>query len=148
MQARSLDTEAQFLKGVGPRFAPALAKLGLNTVGDVLYHLPRRYKDRRHLPPIRQIQAGQWATVKGRLVNLETRPTRGGKVLLKASINDGTGTLILTWFNQPWIKRQLQEHKGEIVAYGLAKEANYLCEMNGPEYELLGEEAEPDDFAQ
>src|SRR5256885_1064666 len=105
VQMRSLDTEAQFLKGVGPRFAPGFAKLGLRTVGDVLYHLPRRYEDRTHLPTIDKLRPGDFATVKGDLMKLETRPTRGGMVILKAIIGDKTGVVTLTWFNQPWIAR-------------------------------------------
>jgi ATP-dependent DNA helicase RecG len=53
----------------------------------------------------------------------------------------------LTWFNQPWIARKLQTYRGEIVAYGLVKEANLLLEIASPEYELLDEDADHEDFA-
>ncbi|HTQ11763.1 MAG TPA: hypothetical protein VMI31_17005 [Fimbriimonadaceae bacterium] len=144
---RSLDTEAQFLKGVGPRFASGFAKLGLRTVRDVLYHFPRRYEDRRHLPPISKIRPGEFATVKGDLMNVESRPTRGGMVILKATIGDGTGVVGLTWFNQPWIGRQLKGYNGPIIAYGLVKEASFGCEINGPEWEMIDEDTDPADFA-
>src|SRR5579862_2228383 len=144
---RSLDTEAQYLKGVGPRFAPGLAKLGLRTASDVLYHLPRRYEDRTHLPPISGVRPGDFATVKGDLMKVESRPTRGGMVILKAIIGDGTGVIALTWFNQPWIGRQLKNYKGPIIAYGLVKEASFGCEISGPEWEMIDEETDPSDFA-
>ena len=64
--AGGLDSEVQFLKGVGPRNATALAKIGLTTVRDILYHVPRRYEDRRNIPPIGSLRIGQFATVKGR----------------------------------------------------------------------------------
>ncbi|HWA83656.1 MAG TPA: hypothetical protein VG820_09495, partial [Fimbriimonadaceae bacterium] len=147
MQNRSLETEAQYLKGVGPRFAPGLAKLGLRTVGDVLYHLPRRYEDRRHLPPISQVKPGDFATVKGDLLKIETRPTRGGMVILKATIGDKTGVISLTWFNQPWIVKRLKGYRGPIIAYGLVKEASFGCEINAPEWEMIDDEDDTADFA-
>lgn len=147
MAERSLSTEVQFLKGVGPRNAVALAKAGLRTVGDVLYHLPRRYEDRRHLPPIGRLQPGQWATVRGRLAHVEARPTNRGMVILKAIIRDGTGQVALTWFNQPWIGRILEKHEGDILAYGQVKETQYGYEIAGPEWELITEDDDPEDFA-
>jgi len=147
MPERSLETEAQFLKGVGPRNAPGLAKLGLRTVGDVLYHLPRRYEDRRHIPPISSLKPGQFATIKGTVDEIETRPTRGGMVILRAAVSDHSGTVSLIWFNQPWVRRQLEKYKGEIIAYGMVKEGHWANEINGPEFEILGEDDDPEDFA-
>ncbi|MCC7102914.1 MAG: hypothetical protein IT206_07535, partial [Fimbriimonadaceae bacterium] len=51
--APSLSTEIQYVKGVGPKLAPLFSKLGIETARDLLFHFPRRYEDRRHLPPIR-----------------------------------------------------------------------------------------------
>ncbi len=143
---RSLETDVQFLKGVGPRLAVGLRKLGLNTVGDVLYHLPRRYEDRRHLPEIAKLRPGQFATVKGELMRIDTRPTRGGMVILKATIGDGTGMIHLTWFNQPWIGKQLRDYKGPIIAYGQVKEGSHAYEITSPEWEMIDEETDPSDF--
>lgn len=147
MSERSLLTEAQFLKGVGPRLAPGLAKLGLRTVGDVLYHLPRRYEDRRNIPLIRTIRPGQYVTIRGTIRNVIARPTRGGMVILKAIVEDQSGCVALTWFNQPWIRRKLESYEGEILAYGLAKEADFGCEINSPEFELIEDEEDAEDFA-
>ncbi len=147
MAERSLETEAQFLKGVGPRLAVGLAKMGLRTVGDVLYHLPRRYEDRRQIPPISKLKPGEFATIKGTVDEIETRPTRGGMVILKAAVSDGTGTVTLTWFNQPWVRRELEKYHGEIIAYGMVKEGHWAHEINSPEFEILTEEDDPEDFA-
>lgn len=146
VQNRSLDTEAQFLKGIGPNLAKGLAKLGLNTVGDVLYHLPRRYEDRRHLPPISKLRSGTFATIKGDIQFVETRPTRGGMVILKAQVGDGTGSIGLTWFNQPWIAKQLKSYKGPIIAYGMVKEASFGLEIASPEWEIVEDEEDERDF--
>ncbi|MBC8064064.1 MAG: ATP-dependent DNA helicase RecG [Chlorobia bacterium] len=147
MTERSLNSEAQWLKGVGPKVAPLFAKLGLYTVGDVLYHLPRRYEDRTKIPPIKMIRPGQHVTIRGNLRSVSSRPISGGRVIVKAIVDDPTGTVALTWFNQPWIARKLDQYKGEVVAYGLAKEAEFGCEISAPEYELIEDEEDAADFA-
>lgn len=144
---RSLESEVQWLKGVGPKLAPLFNKLGIYTVGDLLYHLPRRYEDRTNIPPIRMIRPGQFVTIRGTLKSVNSRPISGGRVIVKALVADATGTVALTWFNQPWIARKLSDYKGEIVAYGLAKDADLYCEIGAPEYELIEDEEDAADFA-
>jgi ATP-dependent DNA helicase RecG len=144
---KGLDTEVQYLKGIGPKNAKALEKVGLRTVRDVLYYLPRRYDDRTKLPPMSAVRPGQQVTVRGRLLGVEGRPIRGGKVVIKAAISDGTSTISLVWFNQPWIRRKFEEYEGDVIAYGTIKESGYAYQIQNPEYELVGEE-EDTDFAQ
>ncbi len=144
---RSLDTEIQWLKGVGPKLAPLFHKLGIQTVGDLLYHLPRRYEDRRNIPPIRQIRPGNYVTIRGTLRNVTSRPISGGRVIVKAMVSDSSGTVALTWFNQPWIARKLEKYEGDIVAYGLAKDADLYFEISSPEYELIEDAEDAADFA-
>ena len=147
MFEQTLETEVQFLKGVGPRNAVAMKKVGLFTAGDLLYHMPRRYEDRRNIPPIGLVQPGQFVTVRGRILSVEARPTRGGMVILKAILKDRTGAIALTWFNQPWLKKMLEKVEGDVIAYGLVKESNWTYEIAAPEWESLTEEDDPDDFA-
>lgn len=144
---RSLETDVQYLKGVGPRLAGILAKVGIKTVRDALFYLPRRYEDRSHLPSIGDIRPGQWVSVKGRIVDFESKSTRAGMVVLRVRISDGTGELSLVWFNQPWVMRKLRNYEGEIIAYGYVKDAHFDLEMNSPEYELLDEEEDLEAFA-
>ncbi len=144
---RGLDTDVQFLKGVGPKLALMLNKLGVRTVGDMLFTMPRRYEDRREIPPISFLRPGQYASVRGELVDVFTKSLRGGRVLLKASIQDETGRIALVWFNQPWVAKQLEKVKGEVIAFGMVKEGDRMMEMHAPEWEALGEDDDPDDFA-
>lgn len=122
-------------------------KLGLRTVGDVLFHFPRRYEDRRNLPPLKNLRAGEFATIRGVIDRVETRPTRGGKVLLKASVTDGTGYCTLVWFNQPWIAKRLQNAENEVIAYGMVRANDMRLEMHSPELEMLDEEEDAEAFA-
>ena len=142
-----LETEVQYLKGVGPKLAELLKKLGLSTVRDVLMHLPRRYEDRTHLPPISSVRPGEFVTVRGRITNLDSRPVSGGRVIIKAMLSDGKSGIALVWFNQPWVKRKLESYRGEVIAYGQVKEGSTWLEISSPEYELLDEEDGSDSFA-
>ena len=68
-------------------------------------------------------------------------------VVLTAVLGDGSGSLSLTWFNQPWIRRQLEGYEGEILAYGLVKDGGYSLEMASPEWEKIDPEEGEGQFA-
>lgn len=142
-----LETEVQWLKGIGPRHAQTLAKVKLNTAGDVLAYYPRRYEDRTNLPAIRMLRSGQQATVRGRLTKVNTRPTRGGKVAIRATLDDGTAEVDLLWFNQPWVRDQLSKVKGDVIAFGIVKEGRGNPEIHSPEWEELDIEEDAEGFA-
>lgn len=143
-----LQTEAQFLKGVGPRRAEQLHRLGIKTAEDMLHYLPRRYDDRRNLPPLIKARPGQQITARGYVVDVQTiRTRRRGQVILKAALQDETATIHLTWFNQPWVGRQLAEVSGEIVAFGTVKEVKGKLEMASPEWEPIEDDEDSEDFA-
>lgn len=143
----SLDTDVQFLKGIGPKLATGLHKLGIKTVRDMLWTVPKRYEDRREIPPISYLRPGQHASVRGRLVDVETRPIRGGRVLLRAWIEDETGRIVLVWFNQPWIAKQLHKVNGDIIAFGVVKEGDRAMEIHSPEWEAIEDDEDGDEFA-
>lgn len=145
--SQGLATEVQFVKGVGPRVAQLYKKVGVETVEDLLFHLPRRYQDRRNIPPISKARPGEVVTIRGKVRRVEARPIGGGRVLLRAIIEDSSGAICLTWFNQPWLKKQLEEAE-QIIAYGLVKAGQNLDEMSSPEWEAIDDEDEADAFAQ
>jgi len=116
-----LDRDVRYLKGVGPRRAEALARLGLSTVRDVLFHLPRGYEDRRHPRPIAGLKAGERAVVAGVIADVRFRYARGRRGgILEVDVEDETGMLALTWFNarKAWAARYPIGER--IRAYGTA----------------------------
>lgn len=93
-----LASPLRYAYGVGPRRAEILAGFGLETVEDLLYHLPFRY-ERRQVRPIAELAAGETATVVGELVALHQRRVgRRGRVLLEGILRDASGLLRLVWY--------------------------------------------------
>ena len=90
MTFSALDRPVQFLKGVGPRRAEALARMGILTARDLLYHLPRRYDDASTVQPIGKLDVGMDATVVGRVRSRGTIPTRSGLKVFQAVLQDGS----------------------------------------------------------
>ena len=101
MSFSHLDRPAQFLKGVGPRRAESLARMGILTARDLLYHLPRRYDDASTVQPIGRLDVGLEATVVGRVRTRGTIPTRSGLRIFQAVLQDDTGMITCSWPGQP-----------------------------------------------
>jgi ATP-dependent DNA helicase RecG len=106
--ALELGTAVKYLKGVGPKRAEALARLGIRTAGDLLYHAPRRYVDATALTPLARVAVGQEATCLGRVVRTGVLPTRRGLRVFRAVLRDeGGGLLECAWPGQPFLERQI-----------------------------------------
>jgi ATP-dependent DNA helicase RecG len=95
------------LKGVGPKTAEAAAAAGIRTVGDLLFHIPRRHRDLR-VRQLGDLQAGETATVLVEVQGSQPRPFRKGRLrMVSVKVGDETGHVRATWFNQPWVASKL-----------------------------------------
>lgn len=108
MPTTAWDSDIQFLKGVGPVRARALARLGIATAGDLLRHYPRRWLDRSQATPIASLQPGREATVAGEVLTSGSRRSRGGRSLQTVSIGDASGVLFCQWFGQGYLLKQFR----------------------------------------
>ncbi len=111
-----LTDSVQYLKGVGPKKKAELNKLGIATVYDLLTYFPRTYEDQSVLTHIADLHAGETATVSGTIVNLHEQSGRRGLSILTAFLNDGTGILQVTWFNQKYLKNKLKTGRRVFVS--------------------------------
>ena len=96
------------LDGVGVTLKRRLAKLGLETIGDLLEHVPHRYESAAEEVPIAELHGDDEVVIVGEVLNVSKRPLRGRRTLVTARITDGTATIGATWFNQPWVADQLR----------------------------------------
>ena len=129
--------------------ATALAKLGIESVQDLLQHYPRLHVDRSTLRTIRdlgRLAAGGFAgevQVHARVVNVD-RPfrTRNGKLMVKGKIADETGAIAVTWFNQEWVARALGAGDWAFF-YGKLGVYRGTLQMTAPRFELVRTGREP-----
>jgi RecG wedge domain len=114
-----LSAPVQFAKEVGPRRAALLRKFGIETVEDLLYHLPFRYEDRRRVREIGSTEIGEEASIIGELAQLQERTVgRGRRRLLEGVLRDATGLLGLTWYNQVTYFRSRFRVGQRLLVYG------------------------------
>jgi len=141
------DTPVRFLKGVGEGREALLANAGLAIVGDLLMFFPYRFEDRRHpvhIRDLRRIDAP--VSLRGRLLSasLKVSPIKRLRIF-EAILDDGTGTVMLVWFNQPYLKDQLK--KGDQLAiYGQPRVNSYgKLQIENPDFEKLDPAGESED---
>jgi ATP-dependent DNA helicase RecG len=104
-----LELGLDCLPGVAAVTQRKLGKLGLGTVRDVLEHGPRRYETAADEVPIAALRQAEEVVVTGRVLNVEKRPMRGRRrTRIVARVDDGTATVSVTWFNQPWLADRLK----------------------------------------
>ena len=129
----SLNSSTTCLKGVGAKKAEKLERLGIKTLGDVLYHFPRDYEDRRYPVPISQLEVGRVQLVCGFVKDIYKSPYRRGKQLTKITITDGESQMGIVYFNAPYVANNLQRGE-EYYFYGRVSENRGAKQMAHPEF--------------
>lgn len=131
--ALELQTDIRYLKGVGESRAALYQKLGIETVEDLLYHIPRRYIDLTHPTPLAAAVPGQKCAVRALLAakGREQR-IRRGLSLFKLTAVDGPVTLHITFFNAKYTVEALREGE-EYIFYGSVTGGFYSRQMDSPQ---------------
>jgi ATP-dependent DNA helicase RecG len=133
-----LETNIQYLKGVGPKRALLFNKLGIASVRDLLYYPPRRYLDRSLIKNIHDIRVGENITVFGQVSDKGLVHTRRNFTIFNLLVSDDTGYLLCKWFNQPYLKDRFQI--GDRIVVSGQVLSDHGLSMSNPEYELLDSE--------
>ncbi len=99
---------------IGPKYGRRLRKMGIISVGDLLYHFPSRYEDFSSLTKIKNLRRDKPATIKGKVKAIEAGKTNRKKVpYAQAIIQDSTGAVKIIWFYQPYLANSIK--KGESI---------------------------------
>ena len=106
MPQTSLDTPVRFLTGVGPERAALLDKIGLRTVEDVLWNMPRGVLDLTEVRSPDELHEGELQTVRGSVADVDGRELSGGRRMSAVLLDCGAGQFVRgVWFNQPWVHK-------------------------------------------
>lgn len=137
---RTLETDRNIdcIKGVGKARKELLGRLSINTMGDMLLYLPRRFLDRRTVTPVAALRMGSEAVVSGRIISVSRR-RRGRGPALTAVLSDNTGSITLTFFRGGFPASSLREGM-HVVACGTV-EAFRGFNIVHPELYFSGESA-------
>ena len=103
-----LKRDIQYIKGVGPKKSHLLKRLNINTIEDMVWHMPRDYDDRRNIKKIIDLEPGEKATFYGKISGgIKISRPRKNLSLIKFCIEDGTANIEIIFFNRTYLKKIL-----------------------------------------
>jgi len=129
-----LDESVDVVQGVGPKKKESLEKMGIRSLGDLLYHFPRSYEDRRTIKTLSLVEEGDKVSISLSIIPLKKKG-RYGKVKGFTQVigEDSTGRILLTFFNQPYLHKRLKEGM-RVVTFGEIKRGPRGLEMINPDF--------------
>ena len=133
---RVINESIQYVKGIGPKKAEKLNKLGIYTIKDLLYYFPRQFEDRSIIKKIAQLEDEEKVTVKALITNIESYTPKKGMTITRIDVKDDTGFAKLTFFNREYIKNTFRVGDS-ILAFGKVKKNGRFVELNSCELEYL-----------
>lgn len=137
--ARETSTSAFRLKGVGPRVAEKLARLGIHSTEDLLLHLPLRYQDRTRIVPIGALRPGDDAVIEGEVLLTEMKFAK--RAMLLSRISDGTGFITLRFYHFNAQQKEMLARGARVRCYGEVRARDQALEIIHPEYRVINADA-------
>ena len=131
-----LNKDVQFVKGIGPKKAQKLNKLGIFTLKDLIYYFPRQFEDRNNFKKIFELQNDEKATIRVVVIGIEISNPRKGMNITKIDVKDDTGYAKLVFFNQNYIKDRFKPGD-TILVFGRVKKEFKNIELSSCEIEFL-----------
>ena len=128
------ETAVTALKGAGPRVAERLARLGIFTVEDLLFHLPFRYEDRTRIAPIGSLRPEQSVVIEGEVLAADV--VFGRRRSLLCRVGDGTGVVSLRFYHFTAAQKNNLERGARVRVYGEVRAGGSGLEFYHPEYEV------------
>ena len=127
------------IKGIGEKSLTALESFGIHSVLDLIETYPRRYIDRSNMATLSEMQMGVDTLVMVRVVSSRSMRTQRGKTMVTVTVEDDTGKLSLTFFNQAWREKQLQPGM-EVAVFGKAELYRGYRQMTNPVVDRIGDQ--------
>lgn len=127
----ALDENVSSIKGVSSVRKSILLKLDIRSVGDLVQHYPKRYIDLSRITTVASAPIGSFCTISGEIADLRVKHPRKDLSITEITINDGTATLIASYFRQPWLAEKYQIGQ-EVVVAGFAEFNFGFLRMKNP----------------
>ncbi len=113
-----LNDSIRYLKGIGEKRAELFHKLGVFSIRELLYHLPRGYEDRTDICPVADLREGESVCVRvSPAGGIRSFRAKNGARVTQVHMSDGTGLIAVTWFNAPYIEKLLKSAE-EFILFG------------------------------
>jgi len=103
-----LQDSVRKIKGIGEKAEQCLSKLGIASVAELLEHYPRTYDEFKPIQPIAEIREGELVAVEGSLTARPQIKRKGKLSLININLRDASGQVLVTWFNMPFLSKQLR----------------------------------------
>jgi ATP-dependent DNA helicase RecG len=134
-----LDSDVQYVKGVGPRRASLLNSRGIRTVQDLLLHIPKTYQDRANFVPLSSLRIGQDAAIHARVYRSRSIQTRTRGRIFDVILTDGSSFAHAKWFHGAHLQTRDFNAGRELVLFGRVDFDRYESKFVffNPEFELL-----------
>ena len=148
VEGLTLKSDVMYLKGIGPKIAYILNKLGIYTVADLLYYFPRKHVDYSTRTRIKDLEVGENTTIFGTIRSVEVFTTKNNLGVVKVRINDNTGNIGLNFFSARSSKHILERMKSQfpkgsgIMVSGTVKFNSYdgMLTLDKPSYSIMEDE--------
>lgn len=128
------ETSVTALKGAGPKVAERLQRLAIESVEDLLFHLPFRYEDRTRIVPIGALRPEQLVVIEGEVLAADVLFGRRRSLLVR--IGDGTGMVALRFYHFSAAQKNNLERGARVRVYGEVRAGGSGLEFYHPEYEV------------
>lgn len=132
----TLSSPISSVRMISSVYAAKLEKLGITTVGDIIFHIPFRYDDYSQITKIALLSPDQPVTVIGEITEFKNSYTKYGKSLQKIKLGDETGTVDIVWYNQSYLSKTLPVGTRITVAGKVGWFDRHLC-FQSPDYEIV-----------
>ena len=135
-----LKQSVQFIKGVGPSRVKLLNILGIYTIEDLISYYPRTYEDRTKITKIAELQDGQSAMIEAVTTSgASTARLRRNMTITKVIVEDDTGRVLISWFNQDYVKTRIHA-KEKYRFFGRVSKKSGITEFNSPVFDAENEQ--------
>ncbi|MCK4755632.1 ATP-dependent DNA helicase RecG [candidate division WOR-3 bacterium] len=133
-----LDSQVQYIKGIGPKRSLYFKKIGVEIINDLLFLVPRRYIDYSDIFKIKNLQINNEATVIGKIQLVELQKIKNRVNLTKILLTDNSGSINIKWFNRPDLKKKFKV--GDWLLISGKVSFFYDRQFVNPLYEIISEE--------